>query len=62
MLTEQQNALLTQVGPGTTAGEFLRRYWMPVAPMQDLTDEQPTKFDHSIREYFGKPRATTPAR
>ncbi len=31
MLTEQQNARLTQVGKGTPGGELLRRYWWPVA-------------------------------
>ncbi len=50
MLTEEENALLTQVGPGTPAGELLRRYWMPVAPVQDLTEEQPTKFVRILGE------------
>jgi 5,5'-dehydrodivanillate O-demethylase len=31
MLTEEQNRLLTQVGPGTRMGNLLRRYWMPFA-------------------------------
>jgi hypothetical protein len=26
----QSNALLTQVGPGTPCGEFMRRYWQPL--------------------------------
>src|SRR5919202_2239550 len=30
MLSEQENDLLTRVGPGTPAGEMLRRYWWPV--------------------------------
>jgi phenylpropionate dioxygenase-like ring-hydroxylating dioxygenase large terminal subunit len=29
---------LTQVGPGTPAGEYLRRFWQPVAFARDLTD------------------------
>lgn len=29
---------LTEVGPGTPAGELLRRYWHPVAPGADATD------------------------
>jgi nitrite reductase/ring-hydroxylating ferredoxin subunit len=28
---------LTQVGPGTPAGEYLRRFWQPVAFARDLT-------------------------
>jgi 5,5'-dehydrodivanillate O-demethylase oxygenase subunit len=30
MLTPQENALFTQVGPGTKMGELLRRFWHPV--------------------------------
>lgn len=29
MLTQEQNDLLTRVGPGTPMGEVLRRYWIP---------------------------------
>jgi phenylpropionate dioxygenase-like ring-hydroxylating dioxygenase large terminal subunit len=29
---------LTQVGPGTPCGEYLRRFWQPVAFVRDLTD------------------------
>jgi 5,5'-dehydrodivanillate O-demethylase len=31
MLSKEENDLLTRVGPGTPAGEMLRRYWWPVA-------------------------------
>jgi 5,5'-dehydrodivanillate O-demethylase oxygenase subunit len=44
MLTREENEQLTRVGPGTPAGELLRRYWHPVAVAQELTPEQPTKF------------------
>ena len=30
MLSREENELLTRVGPGTPAGEMLRRYWWPV--------------------------------
>ena len=43
MLTQQENDLLTRVGPGTPGGELLRRYWHPIALASDLTDERPTK-------------------
>jgi phenylpropionate dioxygenase-like ring-hydroxylating dioxygenase large terminal subunit len=36
------NALLTEVGPGTPCGEFMRRYWLPVALSADVT-ERPRK-------------------
>lgn len=32
------NALLTEVGPGTPCGEFMRRYWHPVALSERVTD------------------------
>jgi 5,5'-dehydrodivanillate O-demethylase len=35
MLSKQENELLTRVGPGTLAGEMLRRYWWPIAFSQD---------------------------
>ena len=46
MLTKEQNETITRVGPGTPAGELLRRYWHPVALAQDLSDDQPT---HPVR-------------
>jgi 5,5'-dehydrodivanillate O-demethylase oxygenase subunit len=36
VLTEEQNALLTQVGAGTPMGEVLRRYWMPIAAVSEF--------------------------
>lgn len=43
MLTREDNELLTRVGPGTPAGELLRRYWQAVAVAAELTEEQPIK-------------------
>ena len=42
MLSEAQNALLTNVGAGTPMGALLRRYWMPIAAVTELEDT-PTK-------------------
>ncbi len=50
MLTHEENALLCRVGLGTPAGELLRRYWHPIAPFQELTDEQPTRFVRLLGE------------
>lgn len=36
MLSPEDNALLTQTGPGTPGGEMLRRYWHPVALAEEL--------------------------
>ena len=35
MLSREENERLTRVGPGTPAGEMLRRYWWPIAFSQD---------------------------
>ena len=31
MLSAEENALLTRVGPGTPMGGLMRRYWIPAA-------------------------------
>ncbi|MBI2991525.1 MAG: Rieske 2Fe-2S domain-containing protein [Deltaproteobacteria bacterium] len=43
MLSREENETLTRVGPGTPAGELLRRYWLPVAVAGELTEKNPTK-------------------
>jgi 5,5'-dehydrodivanillate O-demethylase len=50
MLTAEENALLTQVGPGTAGGDLLRRYWHPIAAAQEISDERPTKFVRVLGE------------
>jgi len=36
-----ENELLTRVGPGTPAGETLRKYWLPVGFSSEITCEAP---------------------
>ena len=36
MMTKEENELLTQTGPGTPAGELLRRYWQPACLSEEL--------------------------
>ena len=36
MLTAEQNELLTRIGPGTPAGNLMRRYWQPIAAVSEL--------------------------
>ncbi len=50
MLTLEENEILTRVGPGTPCGELFRRYWLPVAPVAELTDEKPTRFVRLLGE------------
>ncbi len=39
MLSEEKNRMLTQVGPGTPMGDYLRRYWHPVAGASEFNRE-----------------------
>jgi len=50
MLTQEENEILTRVGPATPAGELLRRYWQPVAIASELADENPVKFVRILGE------------
>ena len=36
MLTQEQNDLLTQTGPGTPCGKLLRSYWQPIATSEEM--------------------------
>jgi len=38
MLTAEENELLTHVGPGTRMGGLMRRYWHPVAGVEEMKD------------------------
>jgi len=38
MLTAEANDRLTRVGPGTPCGELMRRYWIPIAPSQQVVE------------------------
>jgi 5,5'-dehydrodivanillate O-demethylase oxygenase subunit len=50
VFTKEENERATRVGPGTPGGEFLRRYWYPVAALHELTDEHPTHFVRLLGE------------
>jgi 5,5'-dehydrodivanillate O-demethylase oxygenase subunit len=49
-LSREENELLTRVGPGTPAGELLRRYWYPIAVAGELSATQPTRFVRLLGE------------
>jgi len=50
MLSREENETLTRVGPGTPAGELLRRYWLPVAVAGELTEKNPAKLVRILGE------------
>jgi len=44
MMSREQNELMTRTGPGQPAGELLRRYWQPVALLDEFAGlERPVK-------------------
>jgi phenylpropionate dioxygenase-like ring-hydroxylating dioxygenase large terminal subunit len=43
MMTKEENQLLTQTNAGTPAGNFLRRYWQPVALSEELSSGAPLR-------------------
>ncbi|HTE87272.1 MAG TPA: Rieske 2Fe-2S domain-containing protein [Dehalococcoidia bacterium] len=51
MLTKEQNARFTQVGPSTPMGNLFRRYWMPFATVTQLM-EHPTRAVSLLGEHL----------
>jgi 5,5'-dehydrodivanillate O-demethylase len=43
VLTAARNDKLTRVGPGTSMGDLLRRYWMPIAGASEFSADKPIK-------------------
>jgi phenylpropionate dioxygenase-like ring-hydroxylating dioxygenase large terminal subunit len=43
MISREQNELMTRIGPGTPAGKLLRRYWQPVALVDEMKGARPVK-------------------
>ncbi|MGX1096314.1 Rieske 2Fe-2S domain-containing protein [Amorphus sp. MBR-141] len=41
MMSQEQNELLSQIGPGTGAGAVLRQYWQPAALAEELVSARP---------------------
>ena len=41
MLSQEKNALVTQIGPETGCGAVMRRFWQPAALVEELDDERP---------------------
>jgi 5,5'-dehydrodivanillate O-demethylase len=42
LLAQEENELLTRIGPGTPMGELMRRYWQPIAGTSEL-EKNPVK-------------------
>src|ERR1700761_111810 len=49
MLTAEENALLTQIGPGTPMGELQRRYWHPVGAVAEMRPSSGSGWTKRVR-------------
>lgn len=43
MMSQEQNDLITRIGPGTPAGKLMRKYWQPAALVEELEGARPIK-------------------
>ena len=43
MITQDRNDRMTRIGPGTPAGNWMRRYWQPVALSDELAGNRPLR-------------------
>jgi len=43
LISAEQNDFITRVGPGTPAGALLRRYWQPIALVEELEEKRPVR-------------------
>ena len=52
MMSQEQNDLITRVGPATPAGRLMRCYWQPVALVDELDGPRPLKAVRVLGEQF----------
>jgi phenylpropionate dioxygenase-like ring-hydroxylating dioxygenase large terminal subunit len=52
MMSQEQNDLITRVGPKTAAGKLMRMYWQPAALVEELETGRPIKAVRLLGENF----------
>lgn len=52
MISQEQNDLMTRVGPGTPGGKLLRNYWQPIALVDELQGPRPVLARKLLGEEF----------
>ncbi|MGY9001240.1 MAG: hypothetical protein ACKVIK_15090, partial [Rhodospirillales bacterium] len=52
MSSKEKYTRLAHAGPGTDAGEVLRRYWQPVALTEELDGPRPVKAVQLMGEHL----------
>ncbi len=43
MMSQEQNDLITRIGPNAPAGKLMRMYWQPAALVDELEGSRPIK-------------------
>ena len=52
MMNQEQNDLITRIGPNTPCGRLMRNYWQPAALTAELADSRPIKAVRLLGEEF----------
>ena len=52
MMNQEQNDLITRIGPDTPCGKLMRNYWQPAALTAELVGPRPIKTRPSARRGF----------
>ena len=52
MMSQEENDLLTRIGPGTPAGRLMRMYWQPAAVAEELAGPRPIRPVRLLGENF----------
>lgn len=52
MMSQEQNDLITRIGPNTPAGRLMRMYWQPAALTEELTGPRPLKAVRLLGQNF----------
>jgi nitrite reductase/ring-hydroxylating ferredoxin subunit len=52
MISQEQNDLLTRIGPGMPAGKLMRTYWQPAALAEELAGPRPIRPVRLLSENF----------
>ncbi|MGP9811278.1 aromatic ring-hydroxylating dioxygenase subunit alpha [Rhodopseudomonas sp. NSM] len=52
MMSQEQNDLITRIGPATPCGKLMRAYWQPAALVDELEGERPIKPVRLLGEDF----------
>jgi phenylpropionate dioxygenase-like ring-hydroxylating dioxygenase large terminal subunit len=52
MMSQEQNELISRIGPATPAGKLMRMYWQPAALVDELDDRRPIRTVQLLGEDF----------